>query len=86
MGLVSLPVLNKISDANYFNNIWDSSNLFKKYFYLSLFLNKYFNLLFMDYSLSIINEIVLKNRLKKGFIINNYLKKKILKNFFLGKL
>ena len=86
MGLISLPVLNKVSSSNYWNNIWDSSNLFKKYFYLSLFLNKYFNLIFTDYTLSIVNSIILKSKLKKGYFLNNYLKKKILRNFFLGKI
>lgn len=55
MGLISLFVLNKISNLNYWSNIWESFNLFKKYFYLFIFLNKYFNLLFIDYILSIIN-------------------------------
>lgn len=86
MGLISLPVLNKVSNSNYWNNIWDSSNLFKKYFYLSLFLNKYFNLLFLDYSLNIINSIISKNKLKKGYFLNKFFKNKILKNFFLGKI
>ncbi len=86
MGLVSLPVLNKVSNSNYWNNIWDSSNLFKKYLYLTLFLNKFFNILFIDYTLSMINKIISKNKLKKGYIYYNYLKKKLLKNFFLGKI
>jgi len=86
MGLISLPVLNKISNSNYWNSIWDSQNLFKKYFYLSLFLNKYFNLLFLDYSLNIINKIVMKTKFKRGYYLNSNLKKKILKNFFLGKV
>lgn len=86
MGLISLPVLNKISNSNYWSNIWESSNLFKKYFYLSIFLNKYFNLLFIDYTLSIINQIIVKNKFKKGYFINLNFKKKLLKNFFLGKV
>jgi hypothetical protein len=86
MGLVSLPVLNKIGNSNYWNNIWDSSNLFKKYFYLSLFLNKYFNLLFTDYSLNIINAIILNHKLKKGYHLDKFIKNKILKSFFLGKI
>ena len=86
MGLVSLPVLNKVSTSNYWNNIWDSSSLFKKYFYLTLFLNKFFNILFIDYTLSIINKLITKNKIKKGYLYYNYLKKKIFKNFFLGKI
>jgi len=86
MGLISLPVLNKISNSNYWNNIWDSSTLFKKYFYLSIFLNKYFNLIFTDYSLNILNKIILKSKLKKGYFLETYIKKKILRNFFLGKI
>lgn len=86
MGLISLPVLNKISNSNYFNNLWDSSTLFKKYLYLTLFLNKFFNVLFTDYTLSIISKLLKKNKVKKGYLYSNYLKKKIIKNFFLGKV
>ena len=86
MGLISLPVLNKVSSSNYWNNIWDSSNLFKKYFFLSIFLNKYFSLIFTDYSLSIISKIISKVKIKKGYFLNNHFKKKILRNFFLGKI
>lgn len=86
MGLISLPVLNKVSNSNYWNNIWDSSNLFKRYLYLSIFLNKFFNLLFIDYTLTIINKLLTKNKIKKGYLYYNYLKKKILKNFYLGKV
>lgn len=86
MGLISLPVLNKVSSSNYWNNIWDSSDLFKKYLYLSIFLNKFFNLLFIDYTLTIINKLLAKNKIKKGYLYYNYLKKKILKNFYLGKI
>jgi hypothetical protein len=60
--------------------------LFKKYFYLSLFLNKYFNLLFTDYSLNIINAIILNHKLKKGYHLDKFIKNKILKSFFLGKI
>ena len=86
MGLISLPVLNKISNSNYFNNLWDSSTLFKKYLYLTLFLNKFFNILFTDYTLSIISKLLKKNKIKKGYFYSNHLKKKIIKNFFLGKV
>lgn len=86
MGLVSLPVLNKVSNSNYWNNLWDSSLLFKKYFYLSLFINKFFNLIFLDYSLKIINKIVLKKQLNKGYYIDNSLNKKLIKNFIIGKI
>ena len=86
MGLISLPVLNKISNSNYFNNLWDSSTLFKKYLYLTLFLNKFFNILFTDYTLSVISKLLKQNKTKKGYFYNNRLKKKIVKNFFLGKV
>lgn len=86
MGLISLPVLNKISNSNYWNNIWDSSQLFKRYFYLSLFINKFFNLLFLDYSLYLINTIILKKQIKKGYFIENKISKKINKNILLGKI
>ena len=86
MGLISLPVLNKINNSNYWNNIWDSSILFKRYFYLTIFLNKYFQLIFTDYTLNILNKLILKSKLKKGYFLNNYIKKKLIRNFFLGKI
>ena len=86
MGLISLPVLNKINNSNYWNNIWDSSTLFKRYFYLTIFLNKYFQLIFTDYTLNILNKLILKSKLKKGYFLNNYIKKKLIRNFFLGKI
>ena len=86
MGLISLPVLNKVSYSNYWSNLWDSNLLYKKYFFLSIFLNKYFNLLFIDYTLTFLLNIIKKNKLKKGYYIYSVLKKKIFKNFFLGKV
>jgi len=86
MGLISLPVLNKVSYSNYWSNLWDSDLLYKKYFFLSIFLNKYFNLLFVDYTLTFLLNVIKKNNLKKGYYIYSVLKKKIFKNFFLGKV
>nr|QLI42447.1 ribosomal protein S3 [Pseudocohnilembus persalinus] len=86
MGLISLPVLNKVSHTNYWSNLWDSNLLFKKYFFLSIFLNKYFNLLFVDYTLTFLLNLIKKNNLKKGYYIYSTLKKKLFKNYFLGKV
>ena len=86
MGLISLPILNKVSYSNYWSNLWDSNLLYKKYFFLSIFLNKYFNLLFIDYTLTFLLNIMKKSNLKKGYYIYSTMKKKFLKNFFLGKV
>lgn len=86
MGLISLPVLNKVSHTNYWSNLWDSNLLFKKYFFLSIFLNKYFNLLFVDYTLTFLLNLIKNNKLKKGYYIYSTLKKKLFKNYFLGKI
>ena len=36
MGLTSLSYLNKINNSNYWNFIWDSKFLYKKYLYLDV--------------------------------------------------
>ena len=86
MGLTSLSYLNKIHSFNYWNNVWDSKLLYKKYLYLSLFLNKYFNILFSDHSLNILMKYILVLNTKKGYLLNFYSKKNFFKNYFLGKI
>ena len=86
MGLTSLSYLNKIHSFNYWNNVWDSKLLYKKYLYLSLFLNKYFNILFSDHSLNILMRHILFLNIKKGYLLNYFSKKKFFKNYFLGKI
>jgi len=86
MGLISLSYLNKVQDFNYWNNVWDSKLLYKRYLYLSLFLNKYFNLLFSDYSLNILMRYLIELNIKKGYLLNTSFKKNIFKTYFLGKI
>lgn len=86
MGLISLSYLNKIQSFNYWNNVWDSKILYKKYLFLSLFLNKYFNLLFSDYSLNILMRYIIELNFKKGYLLNYYFKKNLFNNYFLGKI
>nr|YP_009512644.1 ribosomal protein S3 [Uronema marinum]AXJ93336.1 ribosomal protein S3 [Uronema marinum] len=86
MGLISLSYLNKIQDSNYWNNVWDSKLLYKKYLYLSLFLNKYINIIFSDYSLNILIKHIINLNLKKGFLLNSNIKKNYIKNYILGKI
>ncbi len=86
MGLISLPYLNKIQDSNYWNNVWDSKLLYKKYLYLSLFLYKFLNILFLDYSLNILSKNILAVNIKKGYIFNNIKSKIKNKKYILGKL
>ncbi len=86
MGLISLPYLNKIQDSNYWNNVWDSKLLYKKYLYLSLFLYKFLNILFLDYSLNILSKNILTTNIKKGYIFNNVKNKIKNKKYILGKL
>lgn len=86
MGLISLSYLNKIQNSNYWNNVWDSKFLYKKYLYLSLFLNKYLNNVFNDQSLNILVNYIINLNLKKGYILNSLIKKKSSKNFLLGKI
>lgn len=86
MGLVSLPILNKVQDYSYWNNLWDSTDIYKRYFYLVLFINKYFNLLFLDYTLNFINFFIKNLKNLKGYDYNLNLKKKIIQKFFIGKL
>jgi hypothetical protein len=86
MGLISLSYLNKIQSFNYWNNVWDSKILYKKYLFLSLFLNKYFNLLFSDYSLNILMRYIIELNFKKGYLLNYYFKKNLFSNYFLGKI
>lgn len=86
MGLISLSYLNKIQDVNYWNNNWDSKLLYKKYLYLSLFLYKYFNIIFSDFSLNILIKYIININLKKGYLITKNLKKNKIKNFLIGKI
>lgn len=86
MGLISLPYLNKIQDSNYWSNVWDSKLLYKKYLYLSLFLNKFLNILFLDYSLNILAKNILAVSIKKGYVFNNIKTKIKNKKYVLGKL
>ena len=86
MGLISLSYLNKIQNSNYWNNVWDSKLLYKKYLYLSFFINKYINNIFNDYSIDILINYIINLNLKKGYILNSFLRKKINKNFILGKI
>jgi len=86
VGLISLSYLNKIQDSNYWNNVWDSKLLYKKYLYLSLFLNKYINIIFSDYSLNILIKHIINLNLKKGFLLNSNIKKNFIKNYILGKI
>lgn len=86
MGLISLPYLNKIQDSNYWNNVWDSKLLYKKYLYLSLFLNKYLSIIFSDYSLNILIKHIININFKKGYLLNSSLKKNFFKNYILGKI
>ena len=86
MGLVSLPFLNKIQDSNYWSNVWDSKIMYKKYLFLSLFLNKFFNIIFSDYSLNILISYIMNLNLKKGYLLNTYIKNKFFKNYLIGKI
>jgi len=86
MGLISLPLVNKIQDSNYWSNAWDSKLLYKKYLFLSLFLNKFFNIIFSDYSLNILISYFISLNLKKGYITNSNLKNNFLKSYLLGKV
>lgn len=86
MGLISLPLVNKIQDSNYWSNVWDSKLLYKKYLFLSLFLNKFFNIIFSDYSLNILINCFISLNLKKGYLTNINLKNNFLKSYLLGKI
>lgn len=85
MGLISLPMSNKVSTSNYWENIWDSSLLFKKFFFLTLYLNKFLYTLFFDNVFLIIINNFIKKKYFKGY--KEYKKIQKLNNFFLlGKL
>jgi len=86
MGLISLPLVNKIQDSNYWANTWDSKLLYKKYLFLSLFLNKFFNIIFSDYSLNILVSYIISINLKKGYLTNSNLKNNFLRSYLLGKV
>lgn len=93
MGLKSLPLLNKSGISMYWNNVWDSIVLYKKYSLNFLYLNeviKYFlneNLYY--YCIKKIRSIFIqyrgiKRRKKLKYNKNKYLKS--MKNFYLGKI
>ena len=85
MGLKSLPYVNKLQDFNYWLYMWDSTLLYKNYLYLSLFLNKFFNILFNDYSLNKLIYHIININFKKGFLLN-YQKINVLFKYILGKI
>lgn len=87
MGLTSLPYLNKIHNFNYWNNVWDSKLLFKKYLLLSFFLNKYLNLIFSDYSINALMRFLSLKRVKKGFKLKkSFFTINVFRKYFLGKI
>lgn len=93
MGLKSLPLLNKSGISMYWNNVWDSIVLYKKYSLNFMYLNeviKYFlneNLYY--YCITKIRAVFIQFRGIKSRkkIKNNKLKRlKNIKNFYLGKI
>lgn len=60
--------------------------LYKKYIYLSLFLNKYTSVVFVDCALAILINNMVRLNLKKGFLFKSLFKKDYLKKIILGKL
>lgn len=86
MGLISLAYLNKIRDYNYWNNVWDSKLNYNKYLYLTLFLNKYLNLVFSDFSLNLLIKYINNSNLKRGYLLNSFIKKNFVKSYFIGKI
>lgn len=93
MGLKSLPLLNKSGISMYWNNVWDSIVLYKKYSLNFIYLNeviKYFlneNLYY--YCITKIRAVFIQFRGIKSRkkIKNNKIKRlKNIKNFYLGKI
>lgn len=93
MGLKSLPLLNKSGISMYWNNVWDSITLYKKYSLSFLYLNdviRYFlneNLYY--YCITKIRAIFIQFRGIKSRkkVKNNKIKRlKNMKNFYLGKI
>lgn len=93
MGLKSLPLLNKSGISMYWNNVWDSITLYKKYSLNFLYLHdiiKYFlneNLYY--YCISKIKSVYIVYRglkRRKKFKKNKIKKFKNMKGFYLGKI
>lgn len=93
MGLKSLPILNKSGISMYWNNVWDSIKLYKKYSLGFLYLN---DVIFYFLNENLYYYCIMKIRLIgneyrgiKGFkqINMNKIKKSWnMRNFYLGKI
>lgn len=93
MGLKSLPLLNKSGISMYWNNVWDSIKLYKKYslsfFYLNDVISYFLNENLYYYCIMNIRSLGDRYRGERGYkhIDLNKLKKLWnMKNFYLGKI
>nr|NP_049572.1 ribosomal protein S3 [Tetrahymena pyriformis]AAD41917.1 ribosomal protein S3 [Tetrahymena pyriformis] len=93
MGLKSLPILNKSGISMYWNNVWDSIKLYKKYSLGFLYLN---DVIFYFLNENLYYYCIMKIRLIgneyrgiKGFKqinMNKMRKSWNMRNFYLGKI
>ena len=93
MGLKSLPLLNKSGISMYWNNVWDSIILYKKYslnfFYLNEVIKYFLNESIYYYCITKVRSLYIYYRglkSRKKIKLNRLKRLKNMKNFYLGKI
>ena len=68
MGLTSLAYLNRSGSYNFWNNSWDSLNLYKRYYFKGIYFNTLFQEIFNNvFFLTIFSKISKKHGLRRKY-------------------
>ena len=86
MGLISLPLLNRVGVYQYWDGLWDSNFLYRRYFFYTLFFNKFLNIIFDNIIFNIFLKKLSLKKYKKGVLLSNYSYKNLVGLNYFGRL
>ncbi len=86
MGLISLPLLNRVGVYQYWDGSWDSNFLYRRYFFYVLFFNKFLSVIFDNIVFNIFIKMLSLKKYKKGVLSSNYSYKNVVNLNYLGRV
>lgn len=86
MGLISLPLSNRVGVYQYWDSIWDNKFLYRRFFFYNIFINFFFSNIFNNLIFNIFLKNLKKKQYKKGIFISSYPFKNSICQNYLGKI
>jgi hypothetical protein len=86
MGLISLPLLNRVGSYQYWNSMWDSNYIYRRYFFCDIFIRKFLLCFFNNIIFNIFFKDLKEKKFKSGFLFAKRRYKKFNCLNYLGKI